>query len=134
MNALILILELIGTVAFAASGALTGLRKNMDIFGVAILGLTTAVGGGVVSDLAGFALVSLFHNHLYKFRLIQIGIDQNFLTLLHIQTGVNDQLCIFTQYAFLHNTYLLLFLNLVYTSRFYPKGQYCKPSVVKYSF
>ena len=51
MNALILILELIGTVAFAASGALTGLRKKMDIFGVAILGLTTAVGGGVVRDV-----------------------------------------------------------------------------------
>ena len=31
MNTLILALELVGTVAFAASGALTGLRKNMDI-------------------------------------------------------------------------------------------------------
>lgn len=37
--------------AFAASGAMTGLKKNMDIFGVCILGLTTAVGGGVIRDL-----------------------------------------------------------------------------------
>ena len=51
MNVLTLILELMGTIAFAASGALTGLRKNMDIFGVCILGLTTAVGGGVIRDL-----------------------------------------------------------------------------------
>ena len=51
MNVLTLILELIGTIAFAASGALTGLRKNMDVFGVCILGLTTAVGGGVIRDL-----------------------------------------------------------------------------------
>lgn len=51
MELFILILELVGTMAFAASGAMTGLRKNMDIFGVCILGLTTAVGGGVIRDV-----------------------------------------------------------------------------------
>lgn len=51
MNTFFLILELIGTTAFSASGAMTGLRKNMDIFGICILGLTTAVGGGVIRDL-----------------------------------------------------------------------------------
>lgn len=44
-------LELIGAVAFAASGALVGIEKKMDVFGVAILGLTTAVGGGILRDL-----------------------------------------------------------------------------------
>ena len=48
---IILALELAGTMAFAISGAMTGLKKNMDIFGVCILGLTTAVGGGVIRDL-----------------------------------------------------------------------------------
>lgn len=51
MDLFLLILELAGTVAFAASGALLGLKKNMDLFGVCILGLTTAVGGGVIRDL-----------------------------------------------------------------------------------
>ena len=51
MNLFILIVELIGTMAFAASGAMTGIKKNMDIFGVCILALTTAVGGGVIRDL-----------------------------------------------------------------------------------
>ena len=51
MDTFILIINLVGTVAFAVSGALTGLRKNMDVFGVCILGLTTAVGGGVIRDL-----------------------------------------------------------------------------------
>ena len=51
MQALIFMLELIGTVAFAISGAMTALKKNMDIFGVAILGLTTAVGGGALRDV-----------------------------------------------------------------------------------
>lgn len=51
MESFILILELIGSFAFSVSGAMVGLRKNMDLFGVCILGLTTAVGGGVVRDL-----------------------------------------------------------------------------------
>ena len=51
MPGLILAQELIGTVAFAISGAVTAVRKGMDVFGVAILGLTTAVGGGVIRDL-----------------------------------------------------------------------------------
>ncbi len=43
--------ELIGTAAFAVSGAIVGVEKKMDIFGVCILGLTTAVGSGILRDL-----------------------------------------------------------------------------------
>lgn len=51
MEQLTFALELIGTVAFAESGALTALRKQMDLLGVLILGLVTAVGGGILRDL-----------------------------------------------------------------------------------
>lgn len=51
MPSLILALELIGTIAFAVNGAVVAVRKGMDVFGVTILGLTTAVGGGVIRDL-----------------------------------------------------------------------------------
>ena len=44
-------LEVIGTIAFAISGALVAIEKKMDVFGVAILGMTTAVGGGIVRDI-----------------------------------------------------------------------------------
>ena len=47
----LLFIEIVGTVAFAVSGAMVGLGRKMDIFGVAILGLVTAVGGGVIRDL-----------------------------------------------------------------------------------
>ena len=43
--------EMIGTVAFASSGAMLGIRKNLDIFGVIVLGLCVAVGGGIVRDI-----------------------------------------------------------------------------------
>ena len=48
---ILLTLEIIGTIAFAISGAIVGIQKNMDIFGVSILGMTTAVGGGILRDL-----------------------------------------------------------------------------------
>ena len=43
--------EMIGAVAFAVSGAALGIRKGMDLFGVAMMGMTTAVGGGILRDV-----------------------------------------------------------------------------------
>ncbi len=51
MNNLIFVLEIIGTVAFAVSGAMTAIKKQMDLLGVIILGFTTAVGGGILRDI-----------------------------------------------------------------------------------
>ena len=48
---IIYILDLVGTAAFAASGAWVGVRKHMDLFGVLVLGVVTAVGGGTLRDL-----------------------------------------------------------------------------------
>jgi uncharacterized membrane protein YeiH len=48
---LLLLLDLIGTAAFAASGALAGVRREMDLFGVLVLGMVTAIGGGTLRDL-----------------------------------------------------------------------------------
>ena len=45
------ILLMLGTVSFAASGALLAIRKGMDIFGVAMMGTVTAVGGGILRDV-----------------------------------------------------------------------------------
>lgn len=48
---MIFFFEMIGTVAFAVSGAIVGMQKKMDLLGVMILGMTTAVGGGILRDL-----------------------------------------------------------------------------------
>jgi len=66
MSTLILVIELLGTLSFAASGAMTGIKKNMDLFGVCILALTTAVGGGVIRDLIlGKTPPATFQNPVY---------------------------------------------------------------------
>lgn len=43
------IMEIIGTIAFAHSGALVAISSGVDIFGVVFLAGITAFGGGAVS-------------------------------------------------------------------------------------
>lgn len=43
--------DLLGTAAFAASGAWAGIRRHMDLLGVLVLGLVTAIGGGTLRDI-----------------------------------------------------------------------------------
>lgn len=45
------ILNYAGIAVFAASGAMVGVRKGFDLFGIATLGVLTGVGGGVLRDL-----------------------------------------------------------------------------------
>ncbi|GAB7141209.1 trimeric intracellular cation channel family protein [Deferribacterales bacterium RsTz2092] len=43
--------DLAGTFAFAVSGAMLGVKKDMDIYGQLILALAVAVGGGTIRDV-----------------------------------------------------------------------------------
>lgn len=45
------ILDLLGTLAFAISGALAGRERRLDLFGMTILAFATAIGGGTVRDM-----------------------------------------------------------------------------------
>ena len=40
-----------GTIAFAVSGAMVGLSKKMDLFGITVLAVLVAVGGGMTRDV-----------------------------------------------------------------------------------
>ena len=82
------LLEIIGTIAFAMSGALTAMNKKLDPFGVFIVAFVTAVGGGTLRDvmigktpvawmldlvyvyiiIVGFILAILFRKKLDRFR------------------------------------------------------------------
>jgi len=44
-------LDIIGTFAFAISGALVAMKNKFDLFGVAIIAFVTAVGGGMLRDI-----------------------------------------------------------------------------------
>lgn len=87
---LINVFEMIGTVAFAISGALIGIEKRLDLFGVIFLSIVTSVGGGIFRDLiigatppaafvkpvyfvisiASAILTCIFYKHIIRFKNI----------------------------------------------------------------
>lgn len=72
MSTIIFVVEMIGTVAFALSGVMSGIKKQLDILGVVVLGTVTAVGGGVLRDIClGVLPPMLFQKPVYA--IVAIG-------------------------------------------------------------
>ena len=115
------LLDFIGTIAFAMSGALTAINKKLDPFGVFIIAFVTAVGGGTLRDVMigrtpvswmldiryvyliifGFALAIIFRKKLdrlrkslFLFDTIGLGV----FTLIGLEKGIifglNPVICI----------------------------------------
>lgn len=58
--------EILGTIAFACSGAMVAIRKQLDLLGIIVLGGVTAVGGGMIRDvLIGIHPPTLFVKPVY---------------------------------------------------------------------
>ena len=73
-STLFFIAEIIGTVAFALSGTMTGLKYHLDLFGVLMLAITTALGGGVIRDLLiGRIPPVMFRD--YRYLLCAVGVS-----------------------------------------------------------
>ena len=83
------IMEMLGTVAFAASGAMVGIRKRMDIFGVCVLGFVTAVGGGMVRDvILGITPPNVFRNPDYA--LVAVITSLIVFVVVYVKRDVMD--------------------------------------------
>lgn len=48
---IVVVVDIVGTLVFAISGALAAGEKRFDLMGVAIIAFVTAVGGGTIRDL-----------------------------------------------------------------------------------
>lgn len=60
------IVEILGTIAFATSGAMVAISKRVDIFGVLVLSSVTALGGGCIRDiLIGTLPPRMFSDYRY---------------------------------------------------------------------
>ncbi len=104
-------LDIIGTMAFAMSGALTAMSKRLDPFGVFIIAFVTAVGGGTLRDvmigrtpvgwmldlnyvyfiIIGYTLTILFRKKLDKFRTSLFLFDTiglGVFTLIGLERGI----------------------------------------------
>ncbi|MFI2708007.1 trimeric intracellular cation channel family protein, partial [Nocardioides sp. CER28] len=47
----LIVTDLVGIFVFAVTGALVGVRKELDVFGVLVLALATGLGGGFIRDV-----------------------------------------------------------------------------------
>ncbi|MGC9536366.1 trimeric intracellular cation channel family protein [Streptomyces sp. UG1] len=85
-------LDLIGIFVFAISGALLAVRKNFDIFGMAVLAEVTALGGGLFRDVVIGAVPPAAFTDLGYFLTPLLAAVLVFFLHPHverIQTGVN---------------------------------------------
>ena len=74
-NWIILLLDLFGTAVFALTGAVQGIRRHLDIFGVTVLACCVGVGGGIVRDcIIGCAPVAALRHQYYILICIFTGI------------------------------------------------------------
>ena len=64
---LILIIDILGTIAFAISGVLTALNKRLDPFGILIIAFVAAVGGGTLRDILIEAPIAWMSNLTYVY-------------------------------------------------------------------
>lgn len=48
---ILVVLDIVGTIAFALSGAMVAAQRGMDLFGINVLGAVTATCGGIIRDL-----------------------------------------------------------------------------------
>jgi hypothetical protein len=106
------LLDLIGTLAFAISGALVSIDKKMDLFGVFIITFVTALGGGTLRDvmigrtpvgwmvnidyiyviITGFILTLLFKQLIERFKIYLFIFDTiglGVFTLIGLEKGIN---------------------------------------------
>ena len=82
--ALLTLFDFIGTIAFAISGAIVGIHKKMDIFGVNVLAVTTACGGGIIRDLMiGCTPPKMFQSPLFVFVAVIVANLVFFMMYLH---------------------------------------------------
>lgn len=82
---LIEIIDLLGTISFAISGALAGYNKRLDAFGIVIIAFVTAAGGGTLRDiLIGVRPVSWMVNMDLVYTIL-ISVLVTFIFRKHLQ-------------------------------------------------
>lgn len=77
------VFSIIGTIAFAISGAIIAMEEEYDLFGVYILGIVTAFGGGAIRNLLiGLPVTTLWgQDMMFQIALAAITI---FFLFFHI--------------------------------------------------
>jgi uncharacterized membrane protein YeiH len=108
----IVLIEIIGTFAFAVSGGIAALKSRYDLFGIFVLAFVTAIGGGTIRDIlignlpvswlnnsiaiwsaiGGFTLTVVFRNWFKKIQKWILFFDAaglGLFTVMGVQVGLS---------------------------------------------
>lgn len=118
---LLFVIETLGTVSFAFSGAVAAMNRRLDVFGVLLMAFVTSVGGGTIRDiligdlpvawmmdldliitvLATYVVALVFHTRLTHFSKVFFWMDTFGLALFTVfainkglEFGLNPLVCI----------------------------------------
>ena len=133
---ILLVLEIIGTIAFAVSGAYVAIKAKLDVFGVVFIGCITAVGGGITRDIligvnppqifsnlyvllvaAGSSLIVFVLAYIYRNKFV--GFSQKVEQIVNVfdAIGLAAFSVIGTEIAFVHgvadNAFLAIMLGML---------------------
>lgn len=78
------VFSIIGTIAFALSGAIVAMEEEYDLFGVYILGIVAAFGGGAIRNVLIGLPVSTLWNQEMLFQITLISITLFFIMPHHL--------------------------------------------------
>ncbi|MDX8398288.1 MAG: trimeric intracellular cation channel family protein [Mariprofundaceae bacterium] len=88
------VLDVVGTIAFAMTGALRAMSKRLDLMGAVVLAVVTALGGGMIRDaLIGRHPVAAFVDQSYLWIAIAVAI-LTFFWGRHIREQENWLICL----------------------------------------
>ncbi|WP_405207620.1 trimeric intracellular cation channel family protein [Aquimarina sp. LLG6339-5] len=108
-------LDILGTIAFAISGALSAMNRRLDLFGIFIIAFVTAIGGGTLRDvligatpvswmqntvnlylIGGVTILSIIFrnklNYLKKSLFLFDTIGLGIFTIIGVETGIQTNL------------------------------------------
>lgn len=108
-------LDILGTIAFAISGALSAMNRRFDLFGIFIIAFVTAIGGGTLRDvligatpvswmqntvnlylIGGVTILSIIFrnklNYLKKSLFLFDTIGLGIFTIIGVETGIQTNL------------------------------------------
>lgn len=111
---LLYIFDLFGTLVFSSTGAIRGIEKKLDLFGIFVMSFLTAVGGGTIRDIImnktpfyffdinytvaivlGMFIVIFFKNLILKYKNILVYLDAiglGVFSVIGAEKGMNANL------------------------------------------
>lgn len=124
MDSFVLILELIGTIGFAVSGAVLAIKKDFDLFGIIILGNVAAVGGGCIRDIIlGAAPPVMFTNPFFCLTATVVSL---LVCLPFTRKLLNNKKVNIFAVVFMDSIGLSIFTvnGIIYSSEYFPENPF----------